>query len=139
MDIFLWKMFPRYNRIIIIMISHLTPCRSSAPPGSSAGRSSGRHRTSQMSADCLMWQLSCNCKYSRSPGTSQLSHFRLSMTPLGIPDPPCSSRSFFHQCSMSARETEPVLLSSRTSNKVLIAVTNLTGSPSRARDLPVMM
>ena len=63
------------------------------------------------------------------------TNLKLSMTPLGTPlPPPCSSLSFRHQCSMSAKDTVPDLLSSKTSNRVLMAVTNLGGRPSRARD-----
>ena len=62
-------------------------------------------------------------------------YFKLSMTPFGTePLPPCSSLSFLHQCSISAIDTRPDLLSSRTSNNVLIAFTNLGGKPSRALD-----
>ena len=65
----------------------------------------------------------------------EMPYLKLSITPLGMdPPPPCSSLSFLHQCSISARDTLPFLSSSNTSNRVLMAVTNLGGRPSRARD-----
>ena len=65
----------------------------------------------------------------------EMLYLKLSITPLGMdPPPPCSSLSFLHQCSISARDTLPFLSSSNTSNRVLMAVTNLGGRPSKARD-----
>ena len=55
------------------------------------------------------------------------TYLRLSITPGGTE--PTSSLSVHQRDSMSAREMKPVFLSSITSKRVRIAVTNFTGRP----------